>query len=224
MAYEPTEPDLEFRGDCGRCVGLCCVALAFDHSRWFGLDKAADVPCRHLRSTNRCAIHRSLSERGFAGCAQYDCYGAGQHVTRKYLAGRDWRTQPQLAPVVFSAFRASRHVHELLFLLREAARLGLSGECAARRRQLIGRLQHAMDIDLEACATFDASPYQHDTHEFLRGLRENARATRRRCRRLPVFNQTFAATPVSGLPAHRDAIGAKAWRRNEEQQRRNRPP
>ena len=72
---------LELYPDCSRCEAICCVALAFDASAEFAVDKAAGEPCRHLTATNRCRIHSRLPEHGFSGCAKYDCYGAGQRAT-----------------------------------------------------------------------------------------------------------------------------------------------
>jgi hypothetical protein len=39
--------DAEFRGDCARCAGLCCVLLAFDRGPLFAFDKPAGIACRH---------------------------------------------------------------------------------------------------------------------------------------------------------------------------------
>jgi hypothetical protein len=77
-----------FRGDCGRCAALCCVALALDRGPHFAIDKPAGEACPHQAADHRCAIHSRLAQSGFAGCAAYDCLGAGQLATAMF-AGLD---------------------------------------------------------------------------------------------------------------------------------------
>ena len=108
---------LDLVPDCGKCAAVCCVATSFDASDDFAFDKSAGVPCRHLRSDCRCAIHDDLARRGFRGCAVYDCYGAGQRVTQAFAEGSgDLGDRDE-------AFRILRGVHELLWMLTEAAKL-----------------------------------------------------------------------------------------------------
>ncbi len=109
----PTEP---LRADCAKCCALCCVAPAFDADQGFGLDKPAHTPCVNLDAQFRCAIHEELHARGFPACARFDCFGAGQRVTRLF-AGTSWRESPQLARRMFEAYRRYRSLHELLVLL-----------------------------------------------------------------------------------------------------------
>src|SRR5258706_258674 len=88
---------LELRADCQRCFALCCVAPAFSASADFAIDKAAGQPCPNLRADFRCSIHDRLRPRGFAGCAAFDCLGAGRrgrrgpNLRRADLAGKDLR-------------------------------------------------------------------------------------------------------------------------------------
>ena len=111
------------RPDCGRCVGLCCVAPAFTRSADFAIDKPAGRPCPNLRGDFRCGIHASLREAGFPGCVAYDCYGAGQRVSRELFAGADWRADAAVAPAMFATFSVVRLLHELLWYLDEALEL-----------------------------------------------------------------------------------------------------
>jgi hypothetical protein len=106
-------PDL--LADCGSCAALCCVAIAFEQSEEFACDKPAGERCAQLTDDDRCAIHGQRAQRGFVGCTLYDCYGAGQRATRQF--GRAASVERD------SAFFAFRDVHELLFLLTEAAAL-----------------------------------------------------------------------------------------------------
>jgi hypothetical protein len=95
--------DASLRADCSRCIGLCCVFLAFDRGPLFAFDKAPGEPCRHLDGCNRCAIHGVLDARGFAGCARYDCFGAGQAVTAMFT-GRSWRDGGATMGEMYDAF------------------------------------------------------------------------------------------------------------------------
>lgn len=161
--------ELELRADCARCAALCCVTLAFDRSEWFAFDKASQVPCLHLLANHHCAIHATRPERGFSGCVQYDCYGAGQRVTEAF-GGRSWREDAELGAAMFGAFEVLKHVHELLLLLREATRLQLSPADAARRTELERSLTPGSGWTPEHAANFDLAPASAAVHEFLRSL------------------------------------------------------
>lgn len=108
------------RADCDACTGLCCVAPALAVSADFALDKPPGVPCPHLGASFRCAIHDRLRDRGFPGCAAFDCFGAGQRVASERFPGADWRADPGLAGPMFRAFGTLRALHQGLWLLREA--------------------------------------------------------------------------------------------------------
>jgi uncharacterized protein YjbI with pentapeptide repeats len=114
---------LELRADCERCAALCCVATAFSASADFAIDKAAGQPCPNLRADFRCSIHDRLRPAGFGGCAAFDCFGAGQHVVRGTFGGRDWRSEPELAAPMFTAFAVMRQLHELAWYVNEALAL-----------------------------------------------------------------------------------------------------
>lgn len=122
----PSPPELV--SDCSRCVGLCCVALAFSRSADFGFDKAAGEPCRHLGDDAGCGIHAQLRPRGFAGCTVFECFGAGQQVVQVTYGGDlDVRSPAGAggrADEAFSVFAVLRQLHEMLVLLDEAERLG----------------------------------------------------------------------------------------------------
>lgn len=117
--------------DCGSCVGLCCVALPFVRSTEFAIDKPAGTPCPNLTADFGCGIHSELRERGFSGCVAFDCFGAGQRVTREF-ADADRAT-------LFAAFETARQVHEMLWHLDEAA-------TRARDAQLRGRAERLRDV------------------------------------------------------------------------------
>jgi uncharacterized protein YjbI with pentapeptide repeats len=129
-----TQPGPALRADCEQCAGLCCVAPAFSASADFAIDKAAGQPCPHLGADDRCGIHADLRDRGFPGCAVYDCFGAGQRVTQGVFAGIDWRASPDLATGMFLAFSIMRQLHELLWYLAEALDLATTRPLHAELR------------------------------------------------------------------------------------------
>lgn len=111
---------LDLAADCANCFGLCCVALPFARSADFAMDKAAGEPCRNLLADFGCGVHADLRERGFPGCAAFDCFGAGQKVSQGVFGGRDWRRDPDAAREMFRVFPVMRQLHELLWYLDEA--------------------------------------------------------------------------------------------------------
>jgi len=115
--------DRELLADCDNCFGLCCVALPYAKSSDFAMDKEAGKPCHNLQPDYRCGIHASLRQQGFRGCTVYDCFGAGQKVSRFTYEGRDWRQHPESASQMFEVFPVMRHLHELLWYLSEALTL-----------------------------------------------------------------------------------------------------
>jgi len=70
---------IDLNADCASCTALCCVAFELERSSSFAIDKPAGEPCANLDG-HRCSIHDELNERGFSGCAQFDCHGAGQRA------------------------------------------------------------------------------------------------------------------------------------------------
>ncbi|PVZ04953.1 pentapeptide repeat-containing protein [Actinomycetospora cinnamomea] len=147
--------------DCARCLALCCVGPAFVASADFALDKPAGVPCPHLRADDLCGIHDRLRERGFGGCAVFDCFGAGQQVVQVTFGGARRRTT-----AMFDALEVLRPLHEVLALLDEAVASPGHGAAAADLRTRVEALVSLdagalVDVDLaavrgEAGALFDA--------------------------------------------------------------------
>jgi uncharacterized protein YjbI with pentapeptide repeats len=122
------------QADCASCVGLCCVALALTPGADFAIAKPAGRPCPNLAADHRCRIHAQLRPRGFAGCAVYDCFGAGQRVSQVTFGGRHDRAEAAM----FDAFTTVRALHELLWYLTAALDLDAA-------RPLFGSLRAAWD-------------------------------------------------------------------------------
>jgi hypothetical protein len=142
--------------DCASCVGLCCVAPAFVKSSDFAITKAAGQPCPNLGADFRCDIHERLEDKGFPGCVVFDCFGAGQRISREtFRPGQDWRSAPEmlgLLPVV-------RQLHELMWLLTEALKLAAAARVHPKLRAELARIDHlaggtpaqlkGLDVDAE---------------------------------------------------------------------------
>lgn len=176
----PAGPEMEtrepLRADCSRCFALCCVAPAFAASSDFAIDKRAGQPCPNLGSDLRCRIHHQLRQRGFSGCAVFDCFGAGQRVSRQTFAGRDWRNSPDVATAMFAVFPVMRQLHELLWYLAEAMKLPLSGALPgklAAARDATERLAAGGPADLLAV---DVDGHRERVNGLLRQASKLARA------------------------------------------------
>ncbi len=163
--------------DCARCAALCCVALSFDRGPLFGLDKAAGRPCPHLSARARCTIYARRSANGFAGCAAYDCNGAGQRVTQELFQGMSWQDQANLLPDMLDAFRTLRQVHDSLVLLEAAIRLRLSDSERERLEALRARLDPPEGWTGTKLGMLERTSVFVDVAAFLRSLAGTARRT-----------------------------------------------
>lgn len=153
MLSSPPSPadSPSLRPDCARCAALCCAAFPFAPSADFPIRKAAGAPCPQLSSALRCGVHGELRARGFAGCANFDCLGAGQQVSQRLLEGADWRGDAALAARVFDAFRVVLQLHVLLWHLDEAGALGAEWmPQLSELRAEIGRLAEGDEAALAA--------------------------------------------------------------------------
>ena len=89
---------------CEKCSGICCVALYCTKTDGFPENKEAGIPCKHLKSDFRCAIHTVLANKNMKGCLAYDCFGAGQKVTQHFYPNENWKTNPEKATEIFRVF------------------------------------------------------------------------------------------------------------------------
>lgn len=157
------------RADCTRCIGLCCMALAFDRSALFAFDKPAGEPCRHLTGADRCAVHGDLEGAGFRGCADYDCAGAGQHATR-LLAPGHWRDGPAHRTAAIAIFAALRRIHDLLVLLQALDTMALSPGQMRQRMAFERQLWPRGGWTLQRLARFERSDLERQVRAFLLSL------------------------------------------------------
>jgi hypothetical protein len=111
------------------------VGPSFQAQQGFGFSKPAHTPCRHLQADFRCCIHADLISLGFPACSAFDCYGAGQRVTRMFR-GEPWTDSAQAAARVFQAYSRYRPLHELMAMLELALERVLPADAEALTRRL----------------------------------------------------------------------------------------
>jgi hypothetical protein len=156
---------IELRADCANCAALCCMALAFDRSALFAIDKPAGQACLHLDACGACAIHDARAARGFSGCVRFDCLGAAQRVTQAFFGGRNWMEDRSLVGPMSRAFGILLRAHAYLALLNQAATIHL----APPDRQTLIALRAALE-DAGACAE-DIDALRLRVDDFLSRLR-----------------------------------------------------
>jgi len=176
----PDRVRLSLRADCARCFGLCCVAPTFAASADFAIDKAAGQACPHLRADFRCGIHTRLRQQGFRGCAVYDCFGAGQRVSRVTFGGQDWRQAPRTARQMFEVFPIMRQLHELLWYLTEALTLHAARPVHGALRLALDETERLTHNSPDALMDLDVAAYRRDIDVLLRRVSELVRAGVRR--------------------------------------------
>jgi uncharacterized protein YjbI with pentapeptide repeats len=158
---------VRLRADCERCFGLCCVAPSFSASADFAIDKAAGQPCPNLQSDFRCGVHDSLRQRGFAGCAVYDCFGAGQQVVQVTFGGQDWRRTPPIAAQMFRVFGIMRQLHELLWYVTEALRLEAARSLHGELRLALDETERLTHQSAGVLAELDVTAHRRDVNVLL---------------------------------------------------------
>jgi len=191
-----------FQGDCAACFGLCCVALPFAASADFAADKSAGTPCRNLQADFRCGVHDTLRERGYRGCTVYDCFGAGQHVSRMTFGGRDWRQAPETARQMFDVFPVMRQLFELLRYVTEALTLQAAAPVHAALREALEETVRLMALGPAELLQIDMAAHRGPIGELLLQASELAREEARRRLGAP-------AKPRKGVGRGADLMGAR---------------
>lgn len=172
----------ELRADCASCFGLCCVALAFERSADFAIDKDAGDPCVHLDRDDGCEIHPRLRESGFRGCSVFDCFGAGQQVSQVTFGGRSWRDEPKVRDQMFAVLPVMRQLHELLWYLDAAARRASSVAVRAELEQLAVPITMLSGADPATVMAADVPALREGVRVLLRQVSAQARNGVRRGR------------------------------------------
>lgn len=162
-----TEARPELTRDCAACAALCCVGLDLDAGEDFAIDKPAGQPCPHL-DRHACTIYSALKDKGFRGCTQFDCDGAGQRTLTLY-GGQSWRDAPSALRPMLETFRALRTLHGLIALLVTASRLPLDPKERARHRDLLIALC-PKDMTASTADALANGPLPGEVKTFLRSL------------------------------------------------------
>jgi hypothetical protein len=170
LPFDMTTPALH--ADCRNCVALCCMALAFDKGAMFAIDKQAGTACPNLGKDHRCTIHSNLKAKGFQGCINYDCEGAGQRVTAMFK-GCSWQDDPSLLMPTLEAFHAMRQVHQRLVLLAAAEDLPLDATQKSTLRNLQLELADATDCQPQSQIAKDVQSFLQSLAPLLRGKSMN---------------------------------------------------
>ncbi|THA26265.1 pentapeptide repeat-containing protein [Streptomyces sp. RKND-216] len=176
-ARDPAPVPEALRADCARCFALCCVALPFVASTDFPVDKPAGTPCANLRDGFGCGIHSRLRERGWAGCAVYDCLGAGQKVSQTTYGGRDWRRHHGLAREMFAVFPVVRQLHELLRYLTEAVGLARKGDLRDALGEALARVDRLSRGRPDELLALDVGGVRAEVNPLLSATGAQVRAT-----------------------------------------------
>ena len=176
MPTDAVDRRADLRADCGRCVGLCCVALPFARSTDFAFDKAAGMPCPHLTRDDRCEIHARLRGAGFPGCEVFDCFGAGQRVVQVTFGGRSWRDGHEVARGMFDAFGTLRAVHEMRWYLADATGRELPDELTREVAEAAERLAVVSDAGAEDLTRFDVDGVRAEVGALLGRVGASVRA------------------------------------------------
>ena len=175
----PDKSRRNLRADCKNCFGLCCVALYFSASEGFPIDKDAGQPCLNLQPDFRCCVHKSLRERGLKGCLAFDCFGAGQKVSKVSFGGHDWRKVPESAKQMFKVFLIMRQLHELLWYLTEALTLQPARSIHGALRSMLGETERLTHLSPDYLMELDVAVHRADVNALLLKTSELVRAEAR---------------------------------------------
>ena len=169
MQTDPQLPEY-LRADCSRCSALCCVAPSFDKAQGFGFDKAAHTRCALLGDDFACSIHGDLIARGFAGCASFDCYGAGQRVTQQMFGDVSWRVDRKIAKRIFEAYSRMRTLHELLAMLFVVKSRTSNPNIAAEVRNRTRKVERVCRLDSAEFDRVEVGEIRLEVMMFLRSI------------------------------------------------------
>ncbi|MGE8205584.1 pentapeptide repeat-containing protein [Heyndrickxia sp. NPDC080065] len=153
--------------DCKNCFGLCCVALPFAASADFAIDKVAGKPCQNLQSDFRCSIHKDLRQKGFKGCTVFECFGAGQKVSKVTFDGVDWRKDPEVAKKMFNVFPIMHQLHEMLWYLTEALRLKATRSIHIEISSMLDKTEQLTQLSPESLIELDVPAHRAGVNTLL---------------------------------------------------------
>ncbi|WP_138945958.1 pentapeptide repeat-containing protein [Plantibacter sp. M259] len=171
----PSDGRSALRANCGDCFALCCTAFGFQRSIDFPIDKPAGTPCRNLADDFSCTIHESLRPRGFRGCTVFDCFGAGQLVSRELFGGTSWRERPDTSAEMFATFSVVRQLQEMRWYLVEAAERTAASDLTANISRIRAGIQRILDGGTSEILACDVESLRADVRHLLIDVSEEAR-------------------------------------------------
>ncbi|KGK87006.1 pentapeptide repeat-containing protein [Clostridium sp. HMP27] len=163
------------RADCENCFGFCCVALYFSASEGFPVNKDAGTPCINLQSNFRCRVHKDLRKLGLKGCIAYDCFGAGQKVAQATYGGHDWRQVPETAQQMYEVFLIMHQIHEMLWYLTEALRLGSSHNIKEELNSMLIETEKLTILSADSLLKLDITSHRFKVNALLKQTSELVR-------------------------------------------------
>lgn len=166
----------DLKSDCGKCFGLCCIALYFSASEGFPKDKEAGKPCGNLQQDFTCTIHKNLIDKGLKGCTAYECFGAGQKVAQVTYKGRDWMEAPESAQQMFEVFSIMRQLHEMLWYLTEALFIKVGSDIKADLEHSMSETETLTNLDASALLALDIVAHRDKVNVLLKKISQMARS------------------------------------------------
>lgn len=180
------------QADCADCFGLCCVALPFARSADFAVNKPAGKPCSNLQSDVRCGIHAQLRDRGYRGCAVFDCFGAGQKTSQVTFGGTSWRDAPEVAESMFEVFPIMRQLYELIWYITEALDLAPGRPVHVSLRRKLARIDDLTEGSAESIIGLDVNALRGEVNALLLRASELVRA------QIPGSKKNYRAADLIG--------------------------
>lgn len=105
----------------------------------------------------------------------FDCFGAGQYVSRTLFGGTSWRERPDTSAAMFGTFAVARQLHEMLWYLVEAAERTTASEHDEQVKQLRGDIRQTLDGDASSVLAFDVERLRADVRHLLIEVSEEVR-------------------------------------------------
>ncbi|WP_050181017.1 pentapeptide repeat-containing protein [Domibacillus robiginosus] len=167
MSSQLASTKSHLRADCDNCFGLCCVALPYAKSADFAMDKDSGTPCKNLQVDFYCGIHQNLRQKGFRGCAVYECFGAGQKVSQFTYKGTSWRENPASKKEMFDVFPIMQQLHEMLCYLGEALEWKETEPIHTDLRRAVKEINALTQLSPEAILALDVPVHRAMVNQLL---------------------------------------------------------
>jgi hypothetical protein len=98
-------------------------------------------------------------------------------VSQRFFAGKSWLERPETKDEMFSAFKTTRQLHEMLWYLAEAQSRTFDPDSSARAGQLRKTIEHTVSGELPALLSFDLQELHSKVRAILIEVSEEVRAS-----------------------------------------------